>query len=1194
MARLWRPSCPGALSNELALNQSIQSLPPPSTSLAGAEPRAVVSAEATDFAALSEPFFIVPSGFRHNSVFVGMTKELNELDQKLFDVKARASGSARVLVHCLPGGGKSRVAWEYVSTRKDKWPGGIFWIGAKSKSEIAQGFWDIAQKVALEDVEDPRNAQFEKDTEVFINAVKAWFQNRQDWLLVFDGVTIDQEADKAGLQAFIPDNQNSGVIITSVDKSLAGSSEPLSPVAVKVASLSEDEARRLLFLELGVSNPSFAEREKALEIVKKVECLPLAVHTIGHRLRNYGEPLLKYHIKSYPSDSRLKAPFVEIMEDLRRLRHDEARNLINILCFFGQHIPVEMINLGLKALSSPPNRDPAGRPREVQVKAREGGGPRDLNVTFGTLMKYALIERNDPDDAASQSSHPSLTKTIDMLRIHSVVQGFLCDSLKSAGQLPKWLGHAVDMFCWSFREADGRIKGKEGSGLVKDYREYEVHGNRLNEHIKKYQIRFPKLEIVRFELEKALKVVEEEIQKLTPNSSQETLPRKTCQVSVFDRTSSASDAGPETPTRRLSTVSTWGLDIGKAHLDSPVSIGPESPGPTILDYNPHAQLLPFYDEDVGYDSGREQHFAPQDMVASHSQRTARPASTERRLDEQKAVGRDLTLQASFEEDPQMHRTVSARQQRRYRDSVSSWRRIEPKSTDPRVSKITAQRFEARKTKASPTGSHDSGSQAEIALGAFKHAGTAIDPPLIETHSGKGRQSSSSSISPSQLLARLGSYAEVLRGRTGKTPTTVEEPVPSPDLEENYAPSVSFIPRAQSDGSSPNRENNERPPPSPLASGPSALQPASQSLPPQNSGMAARHTRDSQSLSPHSSPGLKYAQPMRTSDPDLRHLLQQGSIEEHLSMPQSGQAFRRNPAPLPFEDISAGSKRLLPQDFRGHGHQGMVYYVPASSSSLHNMPPSSAYTHSSYPYGPDDSYISRPQPTGYTSQPMSRHPSGQSAIGMQSVTGTEPARFPPQFSPPLGSGPLSPRARHRDGAPMRKSPKLQAVHAFPKSPSVIDATPRYAGDEAFTAIGDWAGVHGSTSMNMSRSSSGPGIAANGGIIKFGDQPPLDLANENWGEDEEFLPVRREDFQQAFARGLFRMDRGRPRRPLWESVASAPYPDTSQMPRTGSDLQAMMREEQRRRGLSAPMPPAPHVGYGVDLSRSVPGQESTHSG
>ncbi|KAI9814940.1 MAG: hypothetical protein M1832_005579 [Thelocarpon impressellum] len=1060
----------------------------------------------------AQPLFIAPSGYRPNAIFVGMQRELSELDRSLLDPATRDKGTACVLLCGLSGGGKSHLARQYVYTRRHLFPGGIFWVRAKSKTEIAQGFWDIAQKAALKDVQDPASARFEQDTEVFVKTVKTWFEARQEWLLVFDGVSIDGEAELAALQAFLPDSRNSSVILTSVDKSLGGRHRLLNPVSVRVMPLSEENSRQLLFEELNIKKPSKAQVEKATELAQKVGGLPLAIHAIGHRVRETQEPLVKYHIRPYSSDPKLREPFIEIMEDLDRLQHYQARDLAYILCFFREHIPVEMIQLGVKAL----------RPFRVEVKARNSGSRPELNTTFGILMRYALIDRNDTDDGASQRSGGSggsgAVESIDTLKMHSVVQTFLCEMLKGSGWLPIWLTYAVKVYCFSFREADGRIK--KGAGLIKDYREYENHGARLMEHLQRNLVKSAELAPVRDELDRVLRALRESVRELTPELLHEAIGSHYYKVSVFDRTSSSSSAGPETPQMSTADLPAFGLP----GMDSPAPFFSDAPRPEVVKYSPRA---PYQGEDAGYLSDLDQ---PGRQKGFPGQEPSRPSRLGTEVDEEEwetASRRRKGKRTAKENQPPSHRTLVGRQRRRYRDSVNAWRIIEPSRLQPHVTRINVPRTDSPEIRSASRGAAGRTSEAELTLASF-HRGS---PPTRHA------------LSPPQ------SFANALSGRTSPAPAQTGD-------GEQHTPSAGQATpmRRGRSGESPHSVRSDQ--------GPSHHQ-FSPPLP--GSALPVPPNRTPQG-STHSSPGPHYPDPMQSSDPDLRNLpgLYVNDRRYYHGQHRQPAVHGRNPDPLPFEDVSTGGKRQLPTDFHGHRrHQTL-------SSSMHNTR-GSEYALSSHP--DVRGAYQQPALAGYSSQPMSRNVSAQSVPTHPSVTDTEPARFPPEFSP------ASPRGRFRDGAPMRKSPKLGAAQATSDAMSPLEeATPRYVHELDLSAMGGWQGSPPTTTaMSMSRSSSGPGIAAQGTLISFGDHEPIEIGLAELRSREE-----RERFEAALKRGAFRPMLRDPRRP-----PPLPYPPTSVMPRGGSDVRSMAEEAAirgRRRGLSSPA--GVNVGLGVDLGGTRP--------
>ncbi|KAI4210417.1 MAG: hypothetical protein LQ351_006709 [Letrouitia transgressa] len=543
----------------------------------------------------SEPYFIVPPGFRPNTFFVGFDKELQELDRRLFD-RRRRDGTACVLVHGQPGGGKSHLVRQYVNKNKKKFRGGVFWVVSYSRDERYQSYESIFQKAVTRDSLGP-GFKLDEDGQSVVKCVKDWFETRQEWLIIFDGVSVETDEDISDLARFVPDSRNSSMIYVSRQRNLESKQRLLRPAAIRIPSLKVEDARKLLFKELHIKKPSEAEIASATRLVSQTDCLPLAIDAISHRIADTHEPLTRYSMKSFAANPKIEGTYNQILDDLQRLGHMEAWNLINILAFFGQHVPVEMLHLGISGL------------QEISVKSSEDDSKPELNVTFSILMRHALLERNEPDSDVS-SSRDSLVEPepIDMLKIHSVVQSFCLDSLNTRKMLPEWLQHATKLFESSYHAADSKIKQKAEPARVSDYRYYLVHGRRLYDHSTHYESKKQNLAPIRAELEVLLELIEKEIKQLEPSSSQEGVNR-TYQVSVFDRTTSSSSSLPEsagarTPHRPsplpLANETVWGTDVRKPSLESPASIG-NAREPRIVNHSPYQG---FYD-DLGYESDRE-------------------------------------------------------------------------------------------------------------------------------------------------------------------------------------------------------------------------------------------------------------------------------------------------------------------------------------------------------------------------------------------------------------------------------------------------------------------------------------------------------------------------------------------------------------------------------------------------------------
>ena len=521
----------------------------------------------------SEPFFVVPPGFRMNPVFVGMQRELRLLDSLLFDDR-REVGPATVLIHGPPGGGKSHIVRQYIHDNRAKFPGGVFWIHSHSIGEVENDFWQIAQK-AIAKVAPEMMLNIQDPSHAYADTVREWFEGRQDWLIVLDGLAMEKDENLEKLYRFIPDCPNSSTIYVSRSSRFAGIDRLFNPTTIKVRPLQEEEGQELLFKELHIDKPRPAQLRSASELVEKIGGLPLAINAIAKRIIDTRVPLEKFSMKSYSTDPVLGGTYRMVMDDLRKNRHSEALNLISIICFFGPHIPVEMIHLGVGALKN----------MDIDIASSENGEEPDLNTTLSILMRHALIERNEPDDNSSLSnSHDSLLEPdpIDMIKMHTVAQRFCSDSLNASKRLSIWLNHACQVLTCSYREADARIRSRPESGRVSDYRSYSIHGQQLRQHTINYESKKNSLEHIRRELDAILTEIDERIRVLEPRSSQESVVQKEFQCSIFDRTniiSSSSNTQSELASStysasRLSEIEAKPLrDMSRSDVDASFEAG---------------------------------------------------------------------------------------------------------------------------------------------------------------------------------------------------------------------------------------------------------------------------------------------------------------------------------------------------------------------------------------------------------------------------------------------------------------------------------------------------------------------------------------------------------------------------------------------------------------------------------------------
>lgn len=613
-----------------------------------------------------DPLLVAPPGFHPNLNFVGMTEELRALNVRLFKEK-RAERLLAALICGVSGSGKTHLARQYVWTHRGSFPGGIFWVDAKSTQSRYKCFWDIAQAATIHEGKEFGNADT-KSNHNYVDAVRDWLQSREEWLLVFDGLNFDHEDDLDSFKQFLPFNKKCNIIYTSVDRTLRKRQRLFEPHTVHVRPLRIEDACKLLFKDLDIRRPTPDQVRKATELVEHYEGLPLAIHAISHRLSATSKPIEKYHIDSHLTDEKLAEPFLGIMHDLYRMGHFEALNLINVMSFLGHHIPVGLLILGRAVLET--------WNVEILTPSRPGAHG-DIDTTLGILIRCGLIERTtesysvsspkgrsyddtlvkavapDLSESQTESSQETFfsanqsTRTIDVIKMHSVIQGFCRDELTimdderqmtspgstEASFYESWLVVATRVLCTSYE--NGRAKMMRDT-LVRDYREYETHASRLMEHFPKKP---PESQLVAETMEDLKLVIGSigcQLSKASPSPSQESIQK---QRSVFDRSSSSSSSAPDSSADEGCARQVWDWSDGTSFkVESPgeISVGPHYFN--LKPFLPHTYREPTMSREDGYETdgeGPKFRISPALSQGSHATEKAKssPASSPPQMDD---------------------------------------------------------------------------------------------------------------------------------------------------------------------------------------------------------------------------------------------------------------------------------------------------------------------------------------------------------------------------------------------------------------------------------------------------------------------------------------------------------------------------------------------------------------------------------
>lgn len=347
----------------------------------------------------------------------------------LLDPKRRSEGTSAVLIQSLPGGGKTHLARQYVFEHKNDYPGGIYWVRAKSFQEMEYWYWGIAKNEALRDLVETGDFEDLRDPSKIVDIVRKWFGSFEGWLMVFDGILFDTP----GIERFVPDAKNTSIIFTSTERWVTGDHHFDNPQLMELPLLSAQEAQDLFLVEMEKKKPyNHDDRSRALELVQLLGRLPLMIHVTAQHLKSTREPLGVY-LRSYrarPKVGNVPA-FTAVFEQLQSRGATAALNLMSILAFFDQHVPVEMIALGLKALD-----------KSTPYKTRDAAshGRPNINNTLRVLITFALVERTEGQDIWDTS--PVRIFTIQSL-LYSVCKAlpgkFVPSTTRERQIIPRWV-----------------------------------------------------------------------------------------------------------------------------------------------------------------------------------------------------------------------------------------------------------------------------------------------------------------------------------------------------------------------------------------------------------------------------------------------------------------------------------------------------------------------------------------------------------------------------------------------------------------------------------------------------------------------------------------------------------------------------------------------------------------------------------
>ena len=242
----------------------------------------------------------------------------------------------------IGGVGKTQAALKYADTFRRRYPGGIFFISARSESTITAGLSRICESLQLSD-------------EVSLsNRFDRWLSSRanMNYLLIFDNA---DDLESVPMPNYIPKTSWGHIIFTSRDQGIIGT---LAKTGTLLDQLALDEAILVLLQKANILSPSPEEFRHAQDIVQQFACLPLAIDQAGAYIKARHKSLsafkglcsqrqsdiLKYKPRLAGYDQTVFTTWEINFEQVERISED-ARKLILVFCYLDPaKIPEAMLD----------------------------------------------------------------------------------------------------------------------------------------------------------------------------------------------------------------------------------------------------------------------------------------------------------------------------------------------------------------------------------------------------------------------------------------------------------------------------------------------------------------------------------------------------------------------------------------------------------------------------------------------------------------------------------------------------------------------------------------------------------------------------------------------------------------------------------------------------------------------------------
>jgi TIR domain/NB-ARC domain len=412
-------------------------------------------------ARFGEPFPAIWNVFRrHNPFFTGRDYVLEQLFDG-FNLENVAGMISPQAVTGLGGMGKTQTAAEYAYRfRKDY--RAVLWVRAETQENILADFKTIAGMLKL-----PQEHMLDRTS--LVQAMKEWFMNQSDWLLIFDNADNPALVDPC-----LPRATQGHLLLTTRAGAIVEQAQPLrlEPLNLEDGALCILRRAGILAWNKPLDDAPLASVDAARQLAQLMDGLPLALEQAGAYINDtecgvrrylnlyqqYRSEIQRFHHGTVPDYPESVASAWSVSRSIVEQINPAATELLRLCTYLApETIPDELVTKGAAALGP--------------VLGPVAANPVALDQTIGLLRKYSLLNRE-----------ADRTTDLTRLSIHRVMQEILLDEMEEVLQ-----------YLW----AERAVRALAQALPVMEWSVLQAHVRHCLDLITKWHMSFPEAELIR-------------------------------------------------------------------------------------------------------------------------------------------------------------------------------------------------------------------------------------------------------------------------------------------------------------------------------------------------------------------------------------------------------------------------------------------------------------------------------------------------------------------------------------------------------------------------------------------------------------------------------------------------------------------------------------------------------------------------